>query len=381
MVESLWPDKVHRINIVINALLSRNLQPPIYLISSMAQFPADAAPPKSFWKRPEGVTGLIFLIALLAGGAFLASTFWTALAGFVATTAGIVVSVAVLGAILFSVIDPRTRALLGYMYKSAMRAVTGVFVNIDPIGILKSYIEELEKNLQEMRKQIGKLRGQVRHLKTLVETNETEIRKQLQLAKLAKERDKKQQMILSSRRAGRLRESNQKYGALLTKMDVLSRVLNKMHDNSEVLLEDTRDQVELRIVERKAIRASHGAMSSAMSVINGNPDQRAMFDAAMEGIANDVANKVGEMERMMDLSNEFMSSVDLQNGVFADEGLRMLEEWEQKSDLMLAGGHIEVDKVAKQTGAEDVLDLDAIPRREKDVQQRGKSSGYDSFFE
>jgi len=231
-----------------------------------------------------------------------------------------------------------------------MRAVTGVFVNIDPIGILKSYIEELEKNLQEMRKQIGKLRGQVRHLKTLVETNETEIRKQLQLAKLAKERDK-------------------------------SRVLNKMHDNSEVLLEDTRDQVELRIVERKAIRASHGAMSSAMSVINGNPDQRAMFDAAMEGIANDVANKVGEMERMMDLSNEFMSSVDLQNGVFADEGLRMLEEWEQKSDLMLAGGHIEVDKVAKQTGAEDVLDLDAIPRREKDVQQRGKSSGYDSFFE
>ncbi|MFT6721426.1 MAG: peptidyl-tRNA hydrolase, partial [Bdellovibrionota bacterium] len=155
----------------------------------------------------------------------------------------------------------------------------------------------------------------------------------------------------------------------------------KMHDNSEVLLEDTRDQVELRIVERKAIRASHGAMSSAMSVINGNPDQRAMFDAAMEGITEDVANKVGEMERMMDLSNEFMSSVDLQNGVFADEGLRMLEEWEQKSDLMLASGHIDVDKVAKKTSAEDVLDLDAIPRREKDVQQRGKGTGYDSFFE
>ncbi|MFT4686494.1 MAG: hypothetical protein ACI94D_001454 [Neolewinella sp.] len=101
----------------------------------------------------------------------------------------------------------------------------------------------------------------------------------------------------------------------------------------------------------------------------------------MEGITEDVANKVGEMERMMDLSNEFMSSVDLQNGVFADEGLRMLEEWEQKSDLMLASGHIDVDKVAKKTSAEDVLDLDAIPRREKDVQQRGKGTGYDSFFE
>ena len=348
----------------------------------MPTFPTDATPKKSFWKRPEGVTGLIFLIALLAGGAFLVSSFWVLISGFVATTIGLVVTVAVLGTILFSVLDPRTRALFGYMYKSAMRSITGLFVNIDPIGILKSYIESLEKNLQDMRKQIGKLRGQIRHLKTLVETNETEINKQLKLAKLAKERDKRQQMILSSRKAARLRESNQKYGVLLTKMDVLSRVLNKMHDNSEVLLEDTRDQVELRIIERKAIRASHGAMSSAMSVINGNPDQRAMFDAAMEGIANDVANKVGEMERMMDLSNEFMSSVDLQNGVFADEGLRMLEEWEQKSDLMLAGGHIELDKVAKKTGADEVLDLDAIPRREKDVQRRGgEKSGYDSFFE
>jgi len=48
---------------------------------------------------------------------------------------------------------------------------------------------------------------------------------------------------------------------------------------------------------------------------------------------------------------------------------------------MLASGHIDVDKVAKKTSAEDVLDLDAIPRREKDVQQRGKGTGYDSFFE
>jgi phage shock protein A len=348
----------------------------------MAQFPSDVTPKKSFWKRPEGVTGLIFLTALAAGIAFMITTFWGVIVPFVTTTIGIVVSVAILATILFSVLDPRTRAMLGYMYSSAMRAVTGVFVNIDPIGILKSYVEELQKNLQEMRKQIGKLRGQIRHLKTLVETNETEIKKQLQLAKLAKKTGKNQQMILSSRRAARLRESNQKYGTLLTKMDVLSRVLSKMHDNSEVLLEDTKDQVSLRIEERKAIRASHGAMKSAMSVINGDPDQRAMFDAAMEGIAEDVANKVGEMERMMELSNDFMSSVDLQNGVFADEGLRMLEEWEQKSDLMLTGGHIEMDNLTKRSGAEESLDLDAIPRREKDAQKRGgKSGGYDSFFE
>ncbi|MBC6995940.1 hypothetical protein QWY85_11145 [Neolewinella lacunae] len=348
----------------------------------MADFPTEALAKKSFWKRPEGITGLFFLVLLLAGGAFLVSTFWTLLSSFIATTIGLVVSLAVLATVVFAFVDPRTRTLLSYLYKGAMRKITGVFVNIDPIGILKSYIEELENNLVEMRKQIGVLRGQVRHLKTLVETNESEIQKQLKLAKLAQETGKNQQMILSSRRAARLRESNEKYNVLLAKMDVLNRVLNRMHQTSEVLLEDTRDQVAIKIEERKAIRASHGAMKSAMSIINGDPDQRAMFDAAMEHIADDVANKVGEMERMMELSKDFMSSVDLQNGVFADEGLRMLEEWERKSELLLTGGHLNTEGKAKTNSSTDeTLNLDEIPRREKDAQTRGKSDGYDKFFE
>lgn len=335
---------------------------------------------KSFWKRPEGVTGLIFLVALIAGLGLLFTTFSGIILPFLSTTLGIVVAGVLLLAIVFAIADPRTRTLLSYMYQSAMRKVTGLFVNIDPIGILKSYVEELESNLQEMRKQIGKIRGQMRHLNTLMETNDTEVKKQLKLAALAKEKGKNQQMILSSRRAARLRESNEKYQVLLKKMEVLNRVLNRMHRNSEVLLEDTRDQVDLRIQERKAIRASHGAMKSAMSVINGNPDQRAMFDRAMEAVTEDVANKVGEMERMMELSKDFMASVDLQNGVFADEGLRMLEEWERKSELLLSEGHIEFDLDDKPTTSEEKLDLDDLATKRADAQPRSEGSGYDQFF-
>lgn len=335
---------------------------------------------RSFWQRPEGVTGIIFLVALLAAAGWAVTAFFGTLAAFVSTTIGLVATVAVLGVIIFSILDPKARALLGYGYKAVMRTITGLFVNIDPIGILKSYIEELEGNLRDMRKQIGKLRGQVRHLTSLSEANAAEIDKQLKLAQLAKEKGKREQMILSSRRAARLRESNEKYAVLLQKMDILNRVLNRMHSNSEVLLEDTRDQVNLKIQERRAIRASHGAMKSAMSVINGDPDQRALFDQAMEEITSDVANKVGEMERMMELSNDFMASVDLQNGVYADEGLRMLEEWEKKSELMLDGGHLDA---AKPTApSEDRLDLDSLRDRPRpQAQRRGDGeNSYDQFF-
>ncbi len=54
------------------------------------------------------------------------------------------------------------------------------------------------------------------------------------------------QVMLSSRKAARLQESNQKYQQLLNKMEILYRILTKMEQNSEILLEDTKDQVALK---------------------------------------------------------------------------------------------------------------------------------------
>ena len=337
------------------------------------QFEGGAAS-KSFWKKPEGVTGLLFLLAIIGGGGYLVYSNWGAILSFLGSTLAMAATFAVIGLLIYLFVDPKTRALLSYVYKSIMRTITGWFVTIDPIGILKNYLEELQDNLVKMREQIGKIRGQMRHLQTLMETNDREIDNQLKLAAAARGKGKEQQMILSSRKAARLKESNGKYQALLKKMDILYRILTKMHANSEILLEDTKDQVHLKEQERKAIRASHSAMKSAMNVINGDPDQRAMFDMAMEQITEDVANKVGEMERFMEMSASFMDTVDLQNGVFEEEGLRMLEQWEEQSTLMLMSGQPEAEE----------LDLNSRPRnRSASEASSGPTTnkGYDQFFD
>ena len=157
-------------------------------------------------------------------------------------------------------------------------------------------------------------------------------------------------------------------------MEILYRILTKMHDNSEVLLEDTRDQVKLKEQERKAIRTSHSAMKSAMSIISGDPDKRAMFDMAMETIADDVANKVGEMERFMEMSSNFMDSVDLQNGVFEEQGLKMLEEWEKKSSLMLLEGS------SSSLSSPSMLDLNQKGFSKGETPKISGSSSYDNLF-
>ena len=328
---------------------------------------------KSFWKRPEGVTGLLVMAGMVVGGGFLLYKFLPALIVLAQNILTLSLMLIALGALLYVVLDPKMRNLIWYAYKSAMRWITGVFVNLDPIGVLKSYVEDLEDNLVKMRKQIGLLKGQMRKIQTLVEENKKEIDQNMKLASAARDKGMEQQLLLSSRKAARLQESNEKYGQLYQKMEILYRILVKMHDNSEVLLEDTKDQVNLKEQERKAIRASHSAMRSAMSVISGDPDKRAMFDMAMESIADDVANKVGEMERFMEMSSNFMNSIDLQNGVFEEQGMQMLEKWEKESSLLLMGG---------KTSSSDTLDLNSPISQPQSRLESGSDSNtsYDNLF-
>ncbi len=322
---------------------------------------------KSFWQKPEGVTGLIFLAALVLGGGYLFVTFLPTLIALASNMLYLAGMLAVLGAVVYMVLDPKMRALVGYMYKSVMRSITGLFVQIDPIGILKSYVEDLKDNLRTMGKQIGNIRGQMRKLSTIMDENNRDIDKNMQLASVAQKQGKQNQVVLASRKAARLKESNTKYKNLHTKMSVMYRILDKMYKNSEILIEDTEDQVKVKEQERKAMHASHSAMKSAMSVISGDPDKRAMFDAAMENVTDDVANKVGEMERFMEMSANFMDSIDLQNGMFEEQGLQMLEEWEKKSSLMLLD-----DPSA-------TLDLNS-PRPERQTRSNDGGNDYESMF-
>ncbi len=322
---------------------------------------------KTFLRRPEGKTGLAFLFAGLGIASYFVVTSLAAILAFVSTTLGLVVTLVALAAIIYMVLDRRTRTLVSYGYKSIMRWITGIFVTIDPIGILKNYIDTLQENLKKMGKQIGELRGQVRKLKTIISDNEKEIKQNLLIASKAKEQSNQKAMVLSTRKASRLKDSNVKYAALLSKIEILYKILTKMYANSEVLIEDTKDQVKVKEQERKAIRASHSAMKSAMSIINGNADKRAMFDASMESIADDVASKIGEMETFMDMSNDFMSSMDLQNGVFEEQGIKMLEEFDRKSTLMLLG--------KEDVGSLDLKSDYLIP--EKVIQS---NSGYEGMF-
>src|SRR5688572_31490249 len=112
---------------------------------------------KSFWERPEGVTGAIFLAAIIAIGAYITVKSLVFLVAAMTSGVGLIITLAVLGTIIFTALDPKARNLVWYIYKSAMRAITSIFVKMDPIAILKGYVSDLKENLRKMNKQVSKI--------------------------------------------------------------------------------------------------------------------------------------------------------------------------------------------------------------------------------
>ena len=334
--------------------------------------------PKSFWERPEGTTGMFVLAAMIAGGAFFLYTYAARLAELAQDTfylGGMLISLAM---IIYVILDPKMRNLIGFAYKSVMRYITSIFVNMDPIGVLKSYIASLEASLVKMDKQINQLRGQMHKLKELIVTNQKDIQTNLRDATKARDSEKEAQMILKTRKAGRLQESNVRLDDLYKRMESLYRILTKMRDASYIMSEDLKDQIFVKETERKAIMASHSAMNSAMSILKGDPDKRVMFDMALEAIANDVSSKVGEMEQFMSMSDKIMKGIDLQNGVFEEDGLKMLDEWEKKSQSLLLGTATK-DELVLKNKMEETLDLNSPTKQaQRDL---GHQNQYDTFFE
>lgn len=335
--------------------------------------------PKNFWERPEGITGGLFMAAILLGGGYLLYQALPTLISLAQNTLYLAGLLAALAAVVYVVLDPKMRNLIWYMYKSVMRWFTGMFVQIDPIGILKSYIDDLKDSLGKMNTQISSLKGQMYKLSEMIKQNQRNIQSNLNLAGKAKETGKDALMVLQARKAGRLQDSNVKLEDLYKRMEVLYRVLTKMYENSEIMLEDLSDQVVVKEQEYKAIKASHSAIRSAQAILSGNSDKKYMYDMALEAMAEDVGQKVGEMERFMDMSKNFMDGIDLQNGVFEEEGLAMLEKWEKEGVSVLLGG--EKNKIiAKSNNPSDVLDLNAPPAATPTQADRGGNQ-YDTFFE
>lgn len=300
-----------------------------------------AAEPKSWLQKPEGKFGTALTLAMCAAaGGLLIYTWGTVLPWIILMLQNTLTAMALAGVIALIAIvlfDPRWRNLLVYAYKSAMRKITGVFIEIDPIGVLRTYIKTLEVHRDEMDISISSLGGQIKKLAVDIEGNEKSRQHCLAVMQQAKKQasdENRDTFILQSRQADRLAESNKTLQKTMNDFQGVFNTLRRVRAKAALMVEDMSNEVELRAKERAALLAGYSAFSNARKILQGGGDEREMFDMALEHLADDYGMKMGEIETFMVTSKGVLGAADLENGIYESNAIAQLEAWEKSQSIL-----------------------------------------------
>ncbi len=297
---------------------------------------------KNFWQRPEGTVGKVVLV--LAGVA--AAYGFVQILPFLIAAATDTLHLAVLiGAILlliFIVSDRRVWTLGRLIFQSIMRFLTGLFIELDPIGILKNYIAEMKKNLAIMDEQLGNLNGSIRTLQNQIDTNQKEAEHSMALANQADKKiaaggltalDQQQYMsakVTNQRHAASLINIDKSLTDLRDKLKILYEQLIRWRATAEFQVSDKENRVSEEEMRRKALKKAYSVFQAAKKIFRGDPVANQIYDQTLEYLADDAGQMLGEMEDFNRLANKLMTNMDLETGAVNDEAIKQLTEFQQK---------------------------------------------------
>jgi len=297
---------------------------------------------KNFWQRPEGTVGKVVLV--LAGVA--AAYGFVQILPFLIAAATDTLHLAVLiGAILlliFIVSDRRVWTLGRLIFQSIMRFLTGLFIELDPIGILKNYIAEMKKNLAIMDEQLGNLNGSIRTLQNQIDTNQKEAEHSMALANQADKKiaaggltalDQQQNLsakVTNQRHAASLVNIDKSLTDLRDKLKILYEQLIRWRATAEFQVTDKENRVSEEEMRRKALKKAYSVFQAAKKIFRGDPVANQIYDQTLEYLADDAGQMLGEMEDFNRLANKLMTNMDLETGAVNDEAIKQLTEFQQK---------------------------------------------------
>ena len=286
---------------------------------------------RSFWGRPEGIFGMI----VLAGLAGLSLVYFNRIVEFLIRATSNILELALLlgalGVLIFLFTSRDVRTAVFFLFKSLMRSITGTVIQLNPIAIMKIYVDDLKKKRQQMQGQIDTLAGQLVKLNKKITENNENIKQKFAEANKANSLSDRPGMRESAQLAtiegAGLQEMNEKLLPLQRNMQRVLAFMEKVNQSADYIIKETEIKVRLKETEYQIVKESSSALKTAVSIFKGDPDKRFYFDQSMEYIQDDMSQKLGEMKRAMDLSMDFINGVDIQNGILSDKGEALLDAY------------------------------------------------------
>lgn len=337
---------------------------------------------KSFWQKPEGTAGKI---AIAIGAGIIGLVFWFFLVPFVViilqnTFLALVYGTGtfIVGALL---LHPKVHRLIGNVFRSTMRAITGFFIELDPIGMLKNVRDRANENLAKFGIAIEQVSGSKAKLEAKMKKNTTDALRARDLAKqaenkLATETDvlRKQNYLLS--RSNQLQEvsrkerSNTKLREVYNTVVRLYNMLTRVQMYTEYTVTNLNGTIENAEAERDTILSAYRGMSFAKKLMHGDPQDVQAMNDTLNYLADSNATMMGEMEDIFRYGEKFITNMDMEQGADMSDAEAILAQFDAK--LLTAGvptqtvpmsmpqaDGVLVARAANSTGS-NVLDPDYI---------------------
>lgn len=285
-------------------------------------FPTSQTELKSYWNRPGGKFGIFAGIGILGLIGFYVLPILTTV---VWNTVNFGIALSCLALFIYAITNRKLRLSLFYFYEILMKKLVGVVIELDPFIIAEDYLGDMVEQREKLYQQSIEVDAQKEKINLKIKEKKDEIKKLMTKAQVAKDKNLLPELGNATRQIGRLDE----YIAQLTPIhDNLFRIgdyLTKIHKNSAYLIEDAKNELELKKDLYKSVTSGNQALSSALKIFKGDPEKKLLVEQSMEYLKEDIAGKLANMKKAIGYSADFMQSIDLDNATYEKEGLKLLE--------------------------------------------------------
>lgn len=297
-------------------------------------FPTNTEKLKSYWSRPGGKFGILVGLGLLGLIGYYVVPILTDI---VWNTVNFGIALACLAVLIYCVTNRKLRLSLMYFYEILMKKLVGIVIELDPFIIAEDYLKDMEEQREMLYKQSVDVDAQKEKIDLKIKEKEDEIHKLMTKAQVAKEKNMMPELGNATRQIGRLNEYIKQLSPIRDNLFRIGDYLTQVHKNSAYMIEDAKNELELKKDLYKSVTSGNKALSSALKIFKGDPEKKLLVEQSMEFLKEDIAVKLANMKKAISYSSDFMRSIDLDNATYEKDGLKLLDTFNPENEFKLAG--------------------------------------------
>lgn len=283
------------------------------------------SPKKSIFKRPERLASIAIVLGILAViGVYVLPFLTLALTN--AIWFGITLAIAgVLAIILF---NKRLWSSFFYLSDLISKKALGVIIEMDPFIIAEQNIKKMEEQKEIFYDQSKQVDKQKELLNKKIAERMQKIEQLDNRAETAKANNLLPEMGLAIRQKERLEAGMNRLIPLRDGLSNMGRNLDTIYKNIGLVIQEKKFDLEENKDIYNTLTAGSKALSTAVRIFKGDPDEKLNLELSMEAMNNDMAEKLASMKKDYSTISDFTRSIDLDNATYETAGLKKLENLE-----------------------------------------------------